>query len=174
VRQGSEEPLSSRQEHIRAQAGSHPRTLGPPPDPEGPSDNRRNASQLPRKPSVNRQPVSRPRRVCQRTSRTRPGFQRTHPRRSTGAYRNSEELLNTPSLRFRALAGPITRRQSNIKTPGSFSATHQPSGPRGTRQRTSDSPWNSEENLGELSERIRAPENSSTSVRLGAKLRRAF
>jgi hypothetical protein len=108
-------------------------------------------------PSSNSQPDLGPRRNHHQASRTRSNFRRTRPRRSTVTHWNSKEPRNAPSLRFRALAEPINRHQRRLKIPKNLSTTHQPSGNRGTFQRTSHSPPDSEEPFSELSARIQAP-----------------
>jgi len=108
-------------------------------------------------PSSNSRPDSGSRRTHHQASRTRSNFQRTRLRRSTATRWNSEKLRSAPSLRFRALSEPIDRHQRHLKIPKNLSTTHQPSGNRGTLQRTPHSPPDSEEPLGERSVRIQAP-----------------
>jgi hypothetical protein len=108
-------------------------------------------------PSSNSRPNSGSRRTHHQVSRTRSNFQRTRPRRSMATHWNSEKPRSAPSLRFRALSEPINRPQRHLKNPKNLSTTHQPSGNRGTLQRTSYSPPDSEEPFGELSARIQAP-----------------
>jgi hypothetical protein len=108
-------------------------------------------------PSSNSLPDSGPRRTLHQASRTRSNFQRTRPRRSTTTHCDSEKPRNALSLRFRALSEPINGHQRHLKNPKNLSTTRQPSGNRGTLQRTSHSPPDSEEPFGELSARIQAP-----------------
>lgn len=125
--------------------------------PKGPSTASRTLPNFSGSSSSNSLPDSGPRRTHHQASRTRPNSQRARPRVSTATHWNSEEPRNAPSLRFRALAEPIHRHQRHLKNPKNLSTTRQPSGNRGTHQRTSDSLPDPEESFGERSARIQAP-----------------
>lgn len=112
-------------------------------------------------PSSNSRPDSESRRIHHQASRTRSNFQRTRPRRSTVTPWNSKEPRTAPSLRFRALAEPLNRRQRNLKIPKNLSISHQPSGNRGTLHRTSHSPQTPKSLLASFQLESKLRENSA-------------